>query len=233
MEIEGNFKITLNGPLMKSNIGKNNTQSSDTFNFDRIFKSNENQETVFEDISQIVQSALDGYKVCIFTYGQTAAGKTYTMEGEGKENRGITPRSLELIFKEKSNLENFGWLFDLQASCLEIYLDQIRDLLTKQNNNLISNHKNYSERTCISINHIEDFYNVLANATEKRKVAETMINEKSSRSHFIFQVRIKSRNLEKNIERNGALNLIDLAGSEKLTGNKQDERLLIFIKFLL
>ncbi len=214
---------------MKSNIGKNDIQQQDNFSFDRVFKQNENQETVFDDISQLVQSALDGYKVCIFAYGQTAAGKTYTMEGEGNmENRGITPRSLELIFKEKSNLENSGWLFNLEASCIEIYLDQVRDLLSKQNNNLINNYKNNynynTERTSVQINHINDFYNVLAYATERRKVAETVLNEKSSRSHFIFQVRIKSKNLEKNIERNGALNLIDLAGSEKPTGNKQDER---------
>src|SRR5690606_16386470 len=85
--------IILNGPSLKSNVGKNKEISSkEIYKFDRVFRPEDNQEEIFKEISQLVQSALDGYKVCIFAYGQTGSGKTYTMEGEENEKRGIIPR---------------------------------------------------------------------------------------------------------------------------------------------
>ena len=166
---------------------------------------------------------MDGYKVCIFAYGQTGSGKTYTMEGENNEKKGIIPRSLEKIFLVKNNLEKMGWKFHLEASCVEIYIDQVRDLLLNNNNNVLLNNK--FENTSVEINKLQDFYDILHTSANKRSVAETQCNEKSSRSHFIFQVKIVGKNIETNQERNGALNLIDLAGSERISKSKvEDER---------
>lgn len=104
------------------------------FTFDRVFSPTSTQADVFEDISQLVQSVLDGYRVCIFAYGQTGSGKTYTMEGpSGKHDpsfSGMIPRAVAQIFETSHNLGvKNGWKFQLEASFLEIYNETIKDLL--------------------------------------------------------------------------------------------------------
>lgn len=211
------------GPLQKSNTGKQkDTQVCESYKFDRVFTPSETQEDVFKEISQLVQSALDGYKVCIFAYGQTGSGKTYTMEGgDTEESRGLIPRSIEQIFTFKSYLENMGWKFILKVSCCEIYIDQIRDLLQEQDTNATKGDKLIQ----IDLNQLDEWKKVHALAKAKRAVAETMCNEKSSRSHCIFQINITGQNTHTGAERKGALNLIDLAGSERLSKSKvEDDR---------
>ena len=75
------------------------------------------QEEVFDEISQLVQSALDGYKVCIFAYGQTGSGKTHTMLGTPEE-RGMIPRAMDQIFASSAAMETQGWSFDMRVSPL-------------------------------------------------------------------------------------------------------------------
>ena len=75
------------------------------------------QEEVFDEISQLVQSALDGYKVCIFAYGQTGSGKTHTMLGTPEE-RGMIPRAMDQIFASSAAMEAQGWSFDMRVSPL-------------------------------------------------------------------------------------------------------------------
>ena len=219
--------ILLNGPVMKSNTGKSkDTQYREIYKFDRVFRPEDSQEDVFQEISQLVQSALDGYKVCIFAYGQTGSGKTYTMEGEEDHKRGIIPRSIEQIFKFKSTLENMGWSFVVEASCVEIYMDQVRDLLMNSQNNIISQNNKVDKSTSFIVKEVEDLYAILQMTGQKRSVAETLCNEKSSRSHCIFQLKITGKNSQTKQERNGALNLIDLAGSERVSSSKvEGERL--------
>ena len=72
------------------------------------------QEEVFDEISQLVQSALDGYKVCIFAYGQTGSGKTHTMLGTTEE-RGMIPRAMDQIFASSAAMEAEGWSFDMKV----------------------------------------------------------------------------------------------------------------------
>ena len=76
-----------------------------------MFKPSSTQEDVFGEISQLIQSALDGYNVCIFAYGQTGSGKTYTMQGDlaDPKKQGIIPRALEQVFRTLQDLEEKSW----------------------------------------------------------------------------------------------------------------------------
>ena len=80
------------------------------------------QEEVFDEISQLVQSALDGYKVCIFAYGQTGSGKTHTMLGTPEE-RGMIPRAMDQIFASSAAMEAQGWSFDMRVSFKSLTVD--------------------------------------------------------------------------------------------------------------
>jgi kinesin family protein C1 len=214
--------IELNSQPQKSNTGGNKDISfKEQYKFDMVFKPENTQDDVFKEISQLVTSALDGYKVCIFAYGQTGSGKTYTMQGEEGEQRGIIPRSVEQIFYVKSQMEKNNWKFNIEVSYIEIYLDQIRDLLLTSNN-IVTKEKPAS---AVEVFSTEDLNNMFQTATKRRKVAETLCNEKSSRSHSIFQLKINAYDIDSNQERNGALNLIDLAGSERISKSKvEDDR---------
>ncbi|GJN26354.1 hypothetical protein PR202_gb14279 [Eleusine coracana subsp. coracana] len=202
-----------------------------SFSYDKVFDHNASQEDVFVEISQLIQSALDGYKVCIFAYGQTGSGKTYTMMGrQGIDQKGIIPRSLEQIFESSQYLESQGWKYSMQASMLEIYNETIRDLLapSRPNSFEMANGKQYtikhdshgnttvSELTVIDVFSIADVTSLLEKASHSRSVGRTQMNEQSSRSHFVFTLKIFGSNEHTGQQVQGVLNLIDLAGSERL-----------------
>uniref|UniRef100_A0A0D9W9X3 Kinesin-like protein n=1 Tax=Leersia perrieri TaxID=77586 RepID=A0A0D9W9X3_9ORYZ len=202
-----------------------------SFSYDKVFDHGASQEDVFVEMSQLVQSALDGYKVCIFAYGQTGSGKTYTMMGQpGRDQKGIIPRSLEQIFKTSQSLESQGWKYSMQASMLEIYNETIRDLLapSRSNNFEMTNGKQYtikhdpqgnttvSDLTIADVFSSADVTSLLAKASQSRSVGRTHMNEYSSRSHFVFTLKISGSNENTGQQVQGVLNLIDLAGSERL-----------------
>ncbi|XP_058771670.1 kinesin-like protein KIN-14C isoform X1 [Vicia villosa] len=210
-----------------------------SFSFDKVFNQEASQEDVFTEISQLVQSALDGYKVCIFAYGQTGSGKTYTMVGRPglPELKGLIPRSLEQIFLVSQSLKDQGWKYTMQASVLEIYNETIRDLLAPAENpgkkyNIIhdANGKNtyVPDLTIVDVCGADEISTLLNRAAQSRSVGRTQMNEQSSRSHFVFTLRISGINENTEQQVQGVLNLIDLAGSERLsksgaTGDRLNE----------
>ncbi|KAL4332878.1 hypothetical protein GQ457_07G028580 [Hibiscus cannabinus] len=209
------------------------------FTFDKVFNPEASQQDVFVEISQLVQSALDGYKVCIFAYGQTGSGKTYTMMGrpEAPEQKGLIPRSLEQIFQISQSLQAQGWKYKMQASMLEIYNETIRDLLSTNRSigsdptrpeSAVSgkqytikhdaNGNTYvSDLTIVDVSTITEISSLLRQAAQSRSVGRTQMNEQSSRSHMVFTLRISGINEGTEQQVQGVLNLIDLAGSERLS----------------
>ena len=101
------------------------------FAFDSVFGPRCGQDDVFGEVSHLVQSALDGYNVCLFSYGQTGSGKTWTMQGgTNAGSEGLIPRSVAQILATARRLaDSAGWSYSLEASFLEIYNEAIRDLL--------------------------------------------------------------------------------------------------------
>eukprot|EP00043_Microstomoeca_roanoka_P030255 m.25527 g.25527 ORF g.25527 m.25527 type:complete len:599 (+) comp9877_c0_seq1:118-1914(+) len=207
-----------------------------TFNFDKVFDSNTNQELVFEEISQLVQSSLDGYNVCVFAYGQTGSGKTYTMiGGDDFESRGMIPRAVEQLFQRQAELEVKGWRYTFQASMLEIYNEEPRDLLTSDDTApkpTISWTVPVSNLTEVTVGSPEDVYELLKQADQNRKTAKTAMNAHSSRSHSVFRLQISGQNAASGESCDATLNLIDLAGSERIKDSKvqgQEEKEAKFI----
>lgn len=216
------------------------TGMSYPFKFDRVFGPSSDQETVFEEISQLVQSALDGYRVCIFAYGQTGSGKTHTMlgrRGDGDNELGMIPRSVRQVFETAKQLEKDQWSFELKASFLEIYNEQVRDLLTdsaatqdgkgkSDAHKIIFNHETklsaVADLTVENVQNEEQVQRLVNKSMKNRATAATKANERSSRSHSVFRLYIEGRNASTGQKLNGLLNLIDLAGSERLRYSKAE-----------
>ena len=95
-----------------------------------MFAPSAGQEAIFQEVSEFVQSALDGYNVCLFSYGQTGSGKTHTMQRSGVgQMRGMIPRATEQVGKYKNQLESEGWEDQMKVSFLEIYNESIVDII--------------------------------------------------------------------------------------------------------
>ncbi|XP_074654026.1 carboxy-terminal kinesin 2-like isoform X1 [Tubulanus polymorphus] len=202
------------------------------FTFDRVFNPESKQEDAFLEISQLVQSALDGYNVCIFAYGQTGSGKTYTMEGgpdalHNADSRGMIPRAVEQVFDASIAMKENGWQFTFEVSFLEIYNETIRDLLgndginsqTKHEIKIAGNNSHdvmVTNLTTISVESADQVLSLLLKASRNRAVAETKCNARSSRSHSVFIFKLSCKNSITHQSYEGVLNLVDLAGSERL-----------------
>ncbi|XP_040504522.1 kinesin-like protein KIFC1 isoform X1 [Gallus gallus] len=198
------------------------------FSFDRVFRPSASQEEVFEEISLLVQSALDGYHVCIFAYGQTGSGKTYTMEGPDAldpERRGMIPRAVRQVFQGAQELAEKGWQYRFSASFLEIYNESLRDLLGARPEcgeleirrvSSASEELHVPNLRRIPVASEDEVLQLLQTATANRSVARTALNDHSSRSHSIFQLRIDGTNAARELRCSSVLSLVDLAGSERL-----------------
>eukprot|EP00944_MAST-04C_sp_MAST-4C-sp1_P010332 g10332.t1 len=214
------------------------------FQFDTCFDTTSTQSDVFKQVAPLVQSALDGYNVCIFAYGQTGSGKTYTMSGPGNgaecesHEQGITPRATQLLFDvAKENSGRFHVEFEL--SMIELYRGELQDLLRGKNKkdgngiqrggklSIKKDHTgtNYVENaTGIKISSVGDLERCMAYGWKKRHTASTLMNASSSRSHLVMTIRLNSTNKITDVETVGKLTLVDLAGSERQskTGSSGD-----------
>uniref|UniRef100_A0A665V5L0 Kinesin-like protein n=1 Tax=Echeneis naucrates TaxID=173247 RepID=A0A665V5L0_ECHNA len=220
----------------QSHTGKTtDTQKNYNFSFDRVFGAKASQQEVFEEISLLVQSALDGYNVCCFAYGQTGSGKTYTMEGEEfNENRGVIPRAVQQIFKAGEKLGSQGWEFSFTASFVEIYNESLRDLLytgkaSKRPEHEIrksaNNEVTITNLTYEKVSNEDQVLGLIALANQNRSTAQTAQNDRSSRSHSVFQLDIEGINAGRDVKCKSTLCLVDLAGSERLVKSQsQGER---------
>ncbi|KAI9332153.1 KIFC1-like kinesin [Zopfochytrium polystomum] len=197
------------------------------FGFDKVFTPDAPQERVFSEISQLVQSALDGYNVCIFAYGQTGSGKTYTMEGvpSEPEKMGMIPRAFTQIFESAEQLKSKGWTYNFEAQFLEIYNETIRDLLAaggaekKHEVKHVGNRTSVTDVVTATVSSPREVQVLLSKAAQRRAVAATNCNERSSRSHSVFTLRMSGQNSLTDEACEGVLNLIDLAGSERLSSS--------------
>lgn len=205
--------------------GNSQTKKIYNFQFDRVFQMDSTNQEIFEEISQLVQSALDGFNVCIFAYGQTGSGKTFTMSNE---NDGMIPKAVEQIFQTAEKLSaQSGWEFKIFGEFLEIHNENINDLLGNPNNidklkleikhDTILQKTFVNDLTSVELENPKMVNEILSRALKNRSIASTKANERSSRSHSVFTIRIHGFNPNTNEKSEGVLNLIDLAGSERLS----------------
>ena len=196
------------------------------FEFDRVFAPSSTQAEVFEEVSQLVQSALDGYKVCLFSYGQTGSGKTHTMLGEQgahSENRGVIPRAVAKIVEASEANAKKGWTYELHASYVEIYNEQVRDLLNAgsghSDKHAIVHVGGVTEVSGVRrepVTSVEAAAALVRRAANARAVEATQMNAVSSRSHTIFMLYVTGEHVASGSKLSGCLNLVDLAGSERV-----------------
>ncbi|KAI5797638.1 P-loop containing nucleoside triphosphate hydrolase protein [Geopyxis carbonaria] len=199
-------------------------ETAGAFKFDRVFDMKSKQQDVFDfSIKSTVDDILDGYNGTVFAYGQTGAGKSYTMMGGDIDNpvsRGIIPRIVEQIFESilasPGNIE-----YTVRVSYMEIYMERIRDLLNPANDNLPV-HEEKSRGVYVKglleiyVSSVQEVYEVMKRGGSSRAVAATNMNQESSRSHSIFVITINQKNVETGSMKTGSLFLVDLAGSEKV-----------------
>ncbi|XP_011504873.1 PREDICTED: kinesin-like protein KIF3B [Ceratosolen solmsi marchali] len=197
-----------------------NKETVKVFSFDSVYDWNSSQQDIYEEtVRPLVSSVLDGFNGTIFAYGQTGTGKTYTMEGSKNhiDKRGIISRSFEQIYTQIGRSKNIQYL--VRASYLEIYQEEIRDLLHQDQNLRFELKekpdtgifvKDLSSSVCKNAEEIQHLMNI---GNQNRTIGATNMNEHSSRSHAIFIITIE---MGDNCGiRVGRLNLVDLAGSER------------------
>ena len=202
------------------------------FTFDEVFDIDSSQEEVYSLTAKpAVLSVLEGYNSTIFAYGQTGTGKTFTMEGFTYDNmdskRGIIPRTIEDIFQYIESNSNRDTKFIIRAAYLQIYNEMISDLLKPNSTNKNLNIRE-DKKKGLYVEHLSewavrgpnDIYALLERGASCRAIANTNMNDVSSRSHAVFMIIVEQMISDsdfngKQIIKVGRLNLVDLAGSER------------------
>ncbi|KAH9605111.1 hypothetical protein KSS87_019846 [Heliosperma pusillum] len=225
------FESARNGEL----IIRSNGCPRKTYKFDAVFNPQADQATVFEDTAPFATSVLDGYNVCIFAYGQTGTGKTFTMEGT-EEDRGVNYRTLSELFQLINDRKEL-FRYEICVSVLEVYNEQIRDLLASGTHPASVSRRLEIRQISEGVHHVpglveahvsnmSEVWDVLKTGSNARAVGSTTANEYSSRSHCMHCVMVKGENLLNGECIRSKLWLVDLAGSERIAKTEaQGERL--------
>ncbi|KAI6206711.1 hypothetical protein M3Y94_00943400 [Aphelenchoides besseyi] len=203
-----------------------NDQPPKSFTFDAVYDQNSKQiDLYYESFRDLIDSVLNGFNGTIFAYGQTGTGKTHTMEGQSDdpEQRGVIPNAIDHIFQHIASA-NSQQQYLVRASYLEIYQDQIRDLLSRDQKKRLELKERPDRGVYVDgiesfiTKSIQEIRHVQTVGNSNRSVGQTNMNEHSSRSHAIFIITIECSEpgLDgENHIRVGRLNLVDLAGSER------------------
>ncbi|KAF3690199.1 Kinesin-like protein KIF17 [Channa argus] len=195
------------------------------FTFDGTYFIDQTTEQMYNEIAYpLVEGVTEGYNGTIFAYGQTGSGKSFTMMGmpEPAAQRGVIPRAFEHIFESIQCAENTKFL--VRASYLEIYNEEIRDLLGTNTKHRLEL-KEHPERgvhvrdlSMHTVHSVGECERIIEQGWKNRAVGYTLMNKDSSRSHSIFTIHLEICNIDaagQDHLRAGKLNLVDLAGSER------------------
>ena len=204
-----------------------------SYAFDRAFGADASQAEVFEDTKHLVQSAFDGYNVCIFAYGQTGSGKTHTVHGDAK-NPGLAPRAVEEVCRVVAEGARAGKIsVRMTATMLELYQDTLNDLLLPAPSagarggeerspprlDIKKDSKGWvtvQNATVVPVRTKEDMEAAISTGLRARATSATKMNAESSRSHLIFSLVIETTDLQTQGVARGKLSFVDLAGSERV-----------------
>jgi len=219
---QGDTKVTKAIDSMNLSV-ESDSGGSSKFSFDAVFTPG-TQDDVFNDCRDLVQSAVDGYNVTLFAYGQTGAGKTFTMYGT-KGQEGVAPRTIQELYRVmEEGKARFN--YTVMSSMLELYRNDLVDLLSKGNPTATKGKlnlkvdkagavcvENLTEEACESA---DELSKLLERGNAQRTVAATAMNSESSRSHLVLIITVVSVNKETKERQRGKILLVDLAGSERL-----------------
>ncbi|KAL7292241.1 kinesin-like protein KIF3A [Trichogramma pretiosum] len=217
---------TLNNVITVRNPNATREEPPKVFVFDAVFDAESTQVDIYNETARpIVNKVLQGYNGTIFAYGQTGAGKTYTMTGTktSPQLRGIIPNSFAHIFGHIAKADE-NQKFLVRATYLELYNEEIRDLLGKD----LHQKLDVKERPDIGVyvkdlsgyvvNNADDLDRIMTIGNKNRVIGATAMNSCSSRSHAIFTITVESSNIGEDGQQHvkmGKLHLVDLAGSER------------------
>lgn len=236
-QFKSNFLITNQSIRIKysNKTYKDSTLEEKAFFFDYIFNQFTKQDEISEELFLMLQGLSCGKNISIICYGQTGTGKTYTVEGT-QSNYGVIYTALKQIFKMKEendfllnqqmegneDVEIFKNI-SISISVCEIYNENIYNLFDENKYPLSIYEDNYGNLNIpdlnnVNVNSYQDALNLIKIANKLKQTRETQYNIKSSRSHTIFTINLKFIK-DNNMEINSKLNIIDLAGSERISKN--------------
>lgn len=215
-----------NGELIFGNPSKPGKDGQRMFKFNKVFGPDATQAEVFSDTQPLIRSVLDGYNVCIFAYGQTGSGKTYTMSGPSgphEEDWGVNYRALNDLFNLSQNRRS-SIMYEVAVQMVEIYNEQVRDLLTNDGSQRKLGIMSTSQPNGLAVpdasmhpvTSTEDVLELMDIGLKNRAIGATALNERSSRSHSVVTVHVRGKDLKTGIPLHGNLHLVDLAGSERV-----------------
>ncbi|KAK2457129.1 P-loop nucleoside triphosphate hydrolase superfamily protein with CH (Calponiny) domain-containing protein [Trifolium repens] len=207
------------------NVPSKNGKGRRSFNFNKVFGPSASQGEVFADMQPLVRSVLDGFNVCIFAYGQTGSGKTFTMTGPKEiteKSQGVNYRALSDLFYT-ANQRKDTFRYDVSVQMIEIYNEQVRDLLVTDGSTKRLEIRSNSQRglsvpdaSLVQVSSTKDVIELMNLGHKNRAVGATALNDRSSRSHSCLTVHVQGRDLTSGAVLRGCMHLVDLAGSERV-----------------